>query len=280
MQIIVLSLFTTQLLVSGAIIAGSLASSRIFNTIPMMDVFAWLEQTAATRSPTFESVIAVLVVFTLYSVLGRFFCGWVCPMDLVFSLFERKLSGPRAAPLTRPHSAGRVETAIPLVMMAIYLVLSVLLGQPFFTTVSPVAGMTKLGSTLVGVIYNIPGAAIGLVMAWATITGFALIVNIIAEYVFGVKRLWCRFICPIGNTYGYVMNRYSPLRIKVTSVEKCKGCNLCSMACPMSIDLLEYIQSGRDVSDYRCFKCGRCIEACPHGVLKLGFSIKRSKDKQ
>lgn len=273
LQITMLVLFSIQLLISGAILEGSLASSRILHTIPLMDVFAWLEHAAATHSPTLESVIAVLIVFVIYSVLGRFFCGWVCPMDLLFSLFERKLSTPRSPRFTRPHHAGPVEKAIPGIMMLVYLALSVALGRPFFTTISPVAGLTKLGSMLVGVLYNIPDATIGLVMAWSTITGVALIANIVAEYVFGVKRFWCRYVCPIGNIYGYIMNRYSPLRVKVTRVEKCIGCNICSMVCPMSIDILKYVRDGRDVIDYRCFHCGRCVEACPHGVLRLGFRL-------
>ncbi len=271
LQLAVLTLFSIQLLVSGAILMGSLASSRVLHRIPMLDPFAWLEQAAASHSPTLESVIAVGVVFILYSILGRFFCGWVCPMDLLFSLFERKVNKPTGPRLSRPHRASKAEKTIPVVMMVVYLALSVKLGQPFFTTVSPVAGATKLGEFVVGILANVPGAAVGLAMAAATMVGFALIVNIVAEYVFGVKRFWCRYVCPIGNLYGHVMNRYSPLRIKVNNPDKCLGCNICSMACPMSIDLLEYIKSGKDVRDYRCFHCGRCVEACPHGVLSLGF---------
>lgn|GEM_PF-2927849 len=283
LQITVLTLFTTQLLVSGIIIKGSLASSRILDghipvlgRIEMMDFFAWLEQAAATHSPTMESVIAVAIVFLLYMVLlGRFFCGWVCPMDLLFSLFERKVSSMRSPPLSRPHKLGRIERLVPIAMMAVYLGLSVLLGQPFFTSYSPVAATTKLGSILVGIVYNIPGATIGLAMSWATLVGVALIVNIVAEYVFGVKRFWCRFVCPIGNIYGYIANKYSPLRVKVLRPERCLGCNICSMACPMGIDLLEYIKSGKDVIDSRCFHCGRCVEVCPHHVLGLGFRLGR-----
>ena len=281
LQLIVLALFATQFLVAGSIIKGTLASSRILDghvpglgRIEMMDFFAWLEQAAATRSPTVESVIAVAIVFLLYMVLlGRFFCGWVCPMDLLFSLFERKVSSMRMKPLSRPHSYGPVEKAVPIVMMAVYLVLSVILGQPFFTTISPVAGTSKAAATLVGIIYNIPGATMGYLMAGATMMGVALIVNIVAEYVFGVKRFWCRFVCPIGSIYGVVANRYSPLRVKVERPERCLGCNICSMACPVSIDLLKYIREGRDVLDYRCFHCGRCVEVCPHHVLSLGFRL-------
>ncbi|ABM81206.1 4Fe-4S binding protein [Hyperthermus butylicus] len=277
LQLAILTLFSTQLLVSGAILMGSLASSRILRTIPLMDPFAWLEQTAAAHGPAPESIVAVLIVVAIYSVLGRFFCGWVCPMDLLFSLFERKLAGPRAPPQSRPHMAGKVEKMIPLAMMAVYIVLSVRLGQPFFTTYSPVAGATKLGSAIVKILFNIPGAAIGSIMAWATITGFALIVNIAAEHVFGVKRLWCRYICPIGNLYGYVMNRYSPLVLKVRHADQCRGCMLCSMVCPMGIDVAKYVGEGRDVRDYRCFHCGRCAEVCPWGVLSLGFAPPRAR---
>jgi ferredoxin-type protein NapH len=281
LQLIVLALFTIQLVTAGVIIKGSLASSKILDervpgikTIDMMDFFAWLEQAAATHSPTLESVIAVTLVFLLYMVLlGRFFCGWVCPMDLLFSLFERKVSNMRMSHLTRPHRQTKAEKIIPVAAMITYLVLSVILGQPFFTSYSPVAATPKLASILVGIAYNIPGATVGLAMSWATLVGIALIVNIVAEYVFGIKRFWCRFVCPIGNIYGFIANKYSPLRVKVLRPERCVGCNICSMACPMSIDLLEYIRQGRDVMDSRWFHCGRCVEVCPHHVLGLGFGL-------
>ncbi|RUM46601.1 MAG: ferredoxin [Hyperthermus sp.] len=283
LQLVLLLLFSFQFLVSGVIIKGSLASSRLFeghvpglSAIEMMDFFAWLEQAAATHSPSAVSIIAVAVVFILYMLLlGRFFCGWVCPMDLLFSLFERKFTRMNAPPLTRPHHYGRVEGIIPLLLMLVYLALSVILGQPFFTSISPVASTTKLAAIIQGIIYNIPGAAVGLALSWATLTGIALFVNIIAEYVFGVKRLWCRFICPIGNIYGFIANRYSPLRVKVVHPEKCVKCNVCSMACPMSIDLVYYIANGRDIKDYRCLHCGRCAEVCPYGVLSLGFRLPK-----
>ena len=86
-----------------------------------------------------------------------------------------------------------------------------------------------------------------------------------------MKRFWCRFICPIGNLYGHFGNRHSLLTVNVAAPERCLGCNICSMACPMSIDLLHYIRQGRSVDDYRCFRCGRCVEVCPHHVLSLGL---------
>ncbi len=272
LQIAILLLFSFQAVLGYKVLMGSLASSRILRTIPMLDPFAWIEHSIATLSPTLESIVAVLVVVTLYSILGRFFCGWVCPMDLLFSIFERKLALAKHPPQSRPRMPTRLDKIVPVAAMTAYIVLTVLLGQPFFTTISPIAGMTKLGEFLVGVLYNIPGASIAAALSWGLFTLGALVVNIVGEYVFGVKRLWCKYICPVGNIYGLVMNKYSPLSIRIERLSECVYCNLCSMVCPMNIDVVAYIRGGeRVLRDHRCFHCGRCVEVCPRRVLALGF---------
>ncbi len=242
---------------------------------PMMDIMAWLEHAAADKGFTVESVAAVLVVFFLYSVLGRFFCGWVCPMDLLFAIFEKKLNTPRDPPRVRFHKPTRDEKVVPIISILGFIALSYLFSMPFFTTMSPVAGATKFGSLLVAIIANVPAATIGTTLAFLYTIVFALTVNVVAEKVFGIKRFWCKYVCPIGNIYGLVMNKYSPMRLKVVNRDKCTKCNLCSMVCPMSIDIVHYIEKGSDVLDHRCFHCGRCAEVCPYKVLDLGFRIEK-----
>ncbi|ALU11419.1 polyferredoxin [Ignicoccus islandicus DSM 13165] len=244
---------------------------------PMMDPIAWIEYLAASRGFTLESVIAVLVVVFLYSVLGRFFCGWVCPMDLLFSIFEKKLNMPRDPPQIRFHKATTLEKVVPIAFALAYVVLSYVFAMPFFTNMSPVAGTTKFGAFVVAVLANVPAAFVGSIIAYGYTTLFALVVNVIAEKVFKIKRFWCRFVCPIGALYGFVMNKYSPLRIRIVNEKKCTRCNLCSMACPMSIDIVDYINRNKDIDDYRCFHCGRCVEVCPYGVLSLSFFKKEEK---
>ncbi len=266
----------------GFIIKGSLASSIILDQhipvigrIEMLDAFAWLEHAVATHAPMIESLVALAVVFTLYFVLlGRFFCGWVCPMDLIFSLFERKLALPRKTPPgSQPHPPTPIEKVAPIASMLIFLLLSYVYAQPLFTSISPIAATTKLAAILLGILYRIPGATLGLAAAWATMIAAALAINLVGEYILGYKRLWCRYICPVGNLYGLVANRYAPLRVKVVNREKCVYCNLCNMVCPMSIEVTSYIRKGTDVLDHRCFRCGRCVEVCPHHVLSLGFRL-------
>ncbi len=293
LQLFVLIMFSVQLLTGGLLFNGSLASSRVIDIqlnhtinimgmnvtevyIPMMDPVAFIELLASAHHVILQSVVAVLVVVALYSVLGRFFCGWVCPMDLIFSIFERKLNLPKNPKHSQYHTASSKEKIVPIAAFAAYVILSTLLSFPFYTTISPTANATKLGEFLVGVLYRIPGALIGTTLAFAFFVLFALIANIVAERVFGVKRFWCRFVCPIGAFYGFIMNKYSPFRIKTVDAEKCTKCRLCSMVCPMLIDVMnDYVLKGKDVKDYRCFHCGRCAEVCPTGAISLGFRLKK-----
>jgi len=293
LQLFIWIMFTIQIFTAGVLFTGSLASSRIIDIqlnqtlnilgmnvteiyIPMMDPVAFVESIASSHYVTLETVLAVLVVIVTYAVLGRFFCGWVCPMDLLFSIFERKLNLPNAPKHSQFHTATRNEKLIPALAFVAYVIISAILGYPFYTTISPTSNATKFGNIVLGVLYKVPGAAIGAALAYGLFTVIALIINIAAEKVFGVKRFWCRFVCPIGAFYGFVMNKYSPFKVKVEDMSKCTRCRLCSLTCPMMIDVMnDYVLKDRDVTDYRCFRCGRCVEVCPTNVLGLGFRLKK-----
>ena len=49
--------------------------------------------------------------------------------------------------------------------------------------------------------------------------------------------------------------------------EHCAGCGRCAEACPHGVHALS---DGRHVVDYsRCVACGRCVAACPNGALRI-----------
>ena len=274
LQIIVFSLFSIQLVIVWKIIEGSLASSRFLGRIPFIDLFAFVEEVVSSKTlPSVESIVALLVVASLYFFLGRAFCGWICPLDLILALFERKI-WEKNTKYTPPRRIRKREIVVPLVVVAIYLFLSFIYGYPFFTTLSPIASTTKLSSILIGVIYNIPGAVIGLVLGWTTILLGVVVLNTVADRLFGVKRLWCRYLCPVGFIYGVLFNKSSSLKIYVDSPEKCINCMLCSNTCPMSIDVHSFVKE-KHVDDLRCIMCGRCIEVCPTRVFSFSTRFRR-----
>ncbi len=66
--------------------------------------------------------------------------------------------------------------------------------------------------------------------------------------------------------------------IHLLNMQKCKGCNLCGMACPnFAIKMVERLnpKTGKmskypEINMARCMFCGLCEDACPLDALKLG----------
>jgi len=43
--------------------------------------------------------------------------------------------------------------------------------------------------------------------------------------------------------------------------EKCNGCGLCSIKCPMSLPVKEMVLSGK-MKNIDCILCGECVDNC------------------
>ena len=61
----------------------------------------------------------------------------------------------------------------------------------------------------------------------------------------------------------------------VVDTERCKGCNLCAVACPLGIIALakEVNMKGynyaRQVDEERCNGCASCATVCPDGCITV-----------
>ncbi len=66
----------------------------------------------------------------------------------------------------------------------------------------------------------------------------------------------------------------------VVDTERCKGCNLCVVACPLDVLALtqkEVNNKGyhfaREVVDDKCTGCASCATVCPDGCIEV-YKIK------
>lgn len=90
-----------------------------------------------------------------------------------------------------------------------------------------------------------------------------------------ISRFFCRFLCPLGALLG-LTNKVSLLKII-----RDPGCDVadksvCSYACIRSCIMgIKTIAQKRILTQTDCIKCGKCIEACPHGFLH--FSTRTEK---
>ena len=84
-------------------------------------------------------------------------------------------------------------------------------------------------------------------------------------------RPFCKWICPLGAIYS-LFNKVSFLHITIEN-SKCVGCNQCSRACKMDIDVC------RTPNHPECIRCGACIKACPKDAIHYQFMGKTCQKK-
>jgi 2-oxoglutarate ferredoxin oxidoreductase subunit delta len=65
----------------------------------------------------------------------------------------------------------------------------------------------------------------------------------------------------------------------VVDTERCKGCNLCAVACPLDILALakevniKGYNYAKQVVDDKCTGCGSCAIVCPDGCISV-YKVK------
>lgn len=201
-------------------------------------------------------VTGSFIVFSLMLVtsplLGRAFCGWVCPaggeQELCVKLRDRKLSPGK-------HNLIKHLIWVPWI---------VIIGIMFFHS-----GGVKSVDFLYRTYYGISVQDIG------SLALFLIIAGIIASLAlsFG-RRGFCHIGCwmapfmIIGTKIGNLL-KFPALRLK-GDANQCLGCKACNDNCPMSLDVMEMVRNGDMVND-ECILCGTCVDTCPGEVIKYSF---------
>ncbi len=184
------------------------------------------------------------LTFLTNMVVGRFFCGWGCPVGYVSRLGEDVdlKKGKRRRVLKHLAGAGFVATFVAAVML---------------WWVDPrvmVDGSMTARLVTAGVF----------VALWAG--GFL--------HAFVWRFGFCRSVCPIGIYYQYVTSK-APIGIVFEEVPNpCIHCGACEKVCPVDLDpkalgheipdsVIETVDSEPvRYGDAECLRCGDCIEAC------------------
>ncbi len=188
------------------------------------------------------------------TLLGRAFCGWVCPFGALHDLLSYLKGGKniRAKPLWFTKF--------------IFLFFVIVLAWYFLDTIfCKFCPSGSLFATIPALIphpfFNRGFSPSGLFLYVHILT---LILTVILALL--VTRFWCRYLCPVGAIAG-VFNKLSMVSVTLDE-EKCRKCLGCLEPCSMGINKLEDIGNSTD-----CILCGRCAEACPEKALR--FTIQK-----
>ena len=178
----------------------------------------------------------------LLLLLGRSFCGWVCPAGTV----QRWLS--------KSPCAGTDIAQARLYAWGKYLAVAACLYVYFVMAQPRVAVPIRVGEFLPSMALTL-GHAFPL---WLARTG--IFVTLVLACIF-VAMAWCRFACPMGG----VLEAVRPFSLfRVFKTDTCNDCDACRRACYMKTRPQEA----------NCTNCGDCLHACPQKCIGMGIKAR------
>lgn len=241
-----------------------------------------------------ERIAIVLgLMIGLSLLIGRAFCGWICPFGLYNDLMIRirKLFGKRHLSFSEKTSKALGQSRY--LIIAAFLILSVILGSQaiigiqlvdntapgeyyysYFTApfcqVCPMKPLCVLAEVSVGAmnpLEEINHATGSFYEAGYYVTSLNLIVlAVVTIGALAYRRFWCR-ICPLGGLTALFSTFYPFKKIALLRLhkieEKCTKCGICKRVCPTQVTEV-YEEKGGDVTVSGCILCCRCVEMCPY----------------
>jgi polyferredoxin len=295
-QIFFLLLFLWLLFFTALSIFPS-GSTEIKLRAPVRLFFEWDPLVALVNAlashALYRGLIWCLLVLLPTFFLGRFFCGWICPMGtlqhFVGNLPSESKRGKQRIDSNRYKRwqtskyvvllAGLVAacfgsaaigwldpfsllvrsfglSALPAFNFAVRAVLSPLEH-------SHVAAIKATGGTIHSILQLFVLDFRQQHFAQGLILGVLFLAILLASL--RITRLWCRAICPLGALLGAV-SRWSVLGLHKDPAA-CDKCNRCLLDCQGGDDPI----GGVPWRKAECLMCMNCVGSCPHGSLEFRF---------
>ena len=250
--ILINAMFVVSFAWDVQLVEGSLTASR-FLGFHMADLNSALQVTLAFKDLMLNLVIGTVTVLLLWWIVGgRAFCSWACPYHLLAELAEKVHLWLNAKGWVKDHPFHR---GLRVVLWVIFMGLAFATGYTVFEYINPVGIVSR------ALIY---GPTVALV--W--------VIFLLGVEIFFSRRFWCRYVCPIGLTYG-VTGAIAPVQVKY-DYETCLHEGECRAVClvphVLEITKMGYASDTEEFIGPDCTRCGLCIDACPQG--SLSFTVR------
>ena len=205
----------------------------------------FLEISLATRSIVWEALPYTLLALGAIFLVGRFPCGWLCPM------YKFKHWAESVTPIGKLQAASnrlpfRATWRDGLAVLGGVLSVSAITGYPVYCIICPIGIISR-----------------NLISLGTHMTVHPDIV-LVAFYplVLGIFVDWQR-VCPVGSVGG-LANQTAPFRTPRRDEMSCLECGACRDVCPEDIDVWD-----PDVDMGACTQCLKCCGGCPEDALAM-----------
>ena len=243
------------------------------------DPLVALANALATRA-LYRGLLWSLAILIPTLFLGRFFCGWICPLGtlnhVVSNIRSDKKSGSQLITSNRyrPWQCTKYYLLFALLAAAFFGSALVGLLDPIALTVRSLAlsilpawnyalsGLSHLGHAnpaALNILLSLKQAHFRQGFLLGAIIVFILALNL------RITRFWCRVLCPLGALLGLV-SRWSILGL-VKQPTQCGDCKRCLLHCQGGDDPIP----GAPWRKAECHLCMNCVADCPEGGIQFRF---------
>lgn len=244
----------------------------------------------------YRGLLLGLLILLPTMFLGRFFCGWICPMGTL-QHFVGNLPSESKRGIERIHSnrykrwqTTKYGVLIAGLVAALFGSAAIgwldpfsLLVRSFGLSLLPAfnfavrAALSPFEHSSIALIRSSARSVHGILQATvldfhqphfaqALVLGVLFLIILLASL--RITRLWCRSICPLGALLG-VVSRWSVLGLH-KDADSCNHCNRCLINCQGGDDPI----GGVPWRKAECHMCMNCVGSCPHHSLEFRFFRK------
>jgi len=203
------------------------------------------------------SFFVFMLMLILSMVLGRVFCGYLCPSGGLQECTSCINDKPAK------QSKRRYIKFVIWIIWILILIAMFICGKG--ETKADIFFMTEKGIS----IHEITDY----------IVYYSVILLLFLPPLIHGRRATCHYLCwmapfmMIGEKIGQFLH-IPQLHINADE-SKCISCKKCNMACPMGLEVESFVKEKGEIKCADCIQCGACADTCPNRVLNYSMKFKR-----
>jgi polyferredoxin len=213
--------------------------------------------TALATGKLYATLAWALVAAVLTLFVGRFFCGFACPLGTI-NQFTGWLGRLGLGPAHRVEANRHRRPQALKYYLLVFLLALALMGSVQTGIFDP---LPLLHRSVNLALAPLADSGLGLLSDEPRAYASAWLLGVVFLGVVGLNlvlpRFFCRFACPLGALFG-LLSRFSPWRIGKTA-DTCGDCRICEHYCEGACRPSGTIIGGE------CVLCMNCLDRCPAG---------------